>query len=592
MRLARALRTLSVVSAALLLVVLFAMAVSALSTWLATAILLGVTLVAFLGWKVGQRTVRRGTVLELDLDGGVVEHPTTRPIDRLTSMGSVVLRDVVDSIQRGAADDRVTGLVVRLGNGRLGLAQAQEIRDAIIVFRAAGKRTVAFAESFGESGSATIDYYLAASFEEVHLQPLGGISIQGVLARTPFLGALFGKVGAVPDLDHRREYKAAKYMLTETDYVEPHREATESILADHLDQMVSSISSDRGLSPERVMTLIDAAPLGASEALELGLVDHLSYRDQAYEAAGVRKGRLMFANKYLKRAGGPYNSGPRVALIYGTGPIARGRTRFDPLDRGSSFGADEVAEAFREARSDKGVKAIIFRVDSPGGSAVASEIVRHEVVRAKEAGKIVVVSMGDVAGSGGYFVATHADRIVAQPGTITGSIGVVSGKVATAAAWARVGVDWRDLHLGENATFFSPDQPFTDSERARLEHELDSLYEGFKDRVAEGRGLDPAAVEELAKGRIWTGRQAKELGLVDELGGLATAVSVTKELLGLPTSRSVHLIAYPRDGSIPFPRRRESSEPILIKALSDTIDRLSGRVGDPPIQLRLPAEWR
>jgi protease-4 len=507
-------------------------------------------------------------------------------------MGSVVLRDVVEAIRRGAADDRIAGLVVRLGNGRLGLAQAQEIRDAIVAFRGAGKPTVAFAESFGEAGSATIDYYLAASFDEVHLQPLGGVSIQGVMARTPFLGSLFGKIGAVPDLDHRREYKAAKYMLTETDYVEPHREATESILSDHLDQIVSSISSDRGLSQERVMALIDEAPLGASEALESGLVDHLSYRDQAYEAAGVRKGRLLDAGKYLKRAGGPHRSGPRVALIYGTGPIARGRTRFDPLDRGSSFGADEVAEAFREARSDNRVKAIIFRVDSPGGSAVASELVRHEVVRAREAGKKVVVSMGDVAGSGGYFVATHADQIVAQPGTITGSIGVVSGKVATAAAWARIGVDWRDLHLGENATFFSPDQPFTGSERARLERELDSLYEGFKTRVAEGRALDPTAVEELAKGRIWTGRQANELGLVDELGGLDTAVEVTKDLIGLPTSQGINLITYPRDGSIPFPKRRESSEPILIRALSEIIDRLAGRVGDPPIQLRLPVECR
>jgi hypothetical protein len=209
MRLARALRTLSVVSATLLLVVLLGMAVSALSTLLATAILLGVTLIAFLGWKVGQRTVRGGTVLEIDLDGGVVEHPLTRPIDRLTSMGSVVLRDVVEAIRRGAADDRIAGLVVRLGNGRLGLAQAQEIRDAIVAFRGAGKPTVAFAESFGESGSATVDYYLAASFDEVHLQPLGGVSIQGVMARTPFLGSLFGKIGAVPDLDHRREYKAA-----------------------------------------------------------------------------------------------------------------------------------------------------------------------------------------------------------------------------------------------------------------------------------------------------------------------------------------------------------------------------------------------
>jgi protease-4 len=213
------------------------------------------------------------------------------------------------------------------------------------------------------------------------------------------------------------------------------------------------------------------------------------------------------------------------------------------------------------------------------------------VARAREAGKKVVVSMGDVAGSGGYFVATHADRIVAQPGTITGSIGVVTGKLATAGAWARIGVDWRDQHLGENATFFSPDRPFTESERVRLETELDTLYEGFKDRVAEGRGLGPEVVEDLAKGRVWTGRQALGLGLVDALGGMGTALEQVTELLGLSPGSPLHLLVYPRERTPPYLRRLESTEPIVIRAFHEAIDRLWGRVGEPIVQLRLFRGW-
>ncbi|MCI0543902.1 MAG: signal peptide peptidase SppA [Actinobacteria bacterium] len=589
MRPDRALQALTMAAATLWLAIVVTMVVAALATPLAALIVLGVTVLASIAWKVSQKRVRRGTVIEIDLDGGVVEHPMTRPIDRLLSPGATVLRDMVDALHRAAVDDRVVGVVARLGNGSLGLAQAQEIRGAVARFKAEGKRTVAYAESFGETGLATIDYYLAAGFAEINLQPVGGLSIQGVVVRTPFLRSLFDKIGVIPDLDHRREYKAAKYLLTETDYVAPHREATTAILTEQMDQMVAGISEGRGIPPERVREMIDRAPLTAAEALETGLVDRLSYRDEAYAAAGRDKPRYLHAAKYLKRAGRPQRSGPRVALIYGTGPIARGRSRFDPMGRAPSFGADEVAEAFREARDDRRVKAVVFRVDSPGGSAVASEVVRHEVARAREAGKPVVVSMGDVAGSGGYFVATDADRIVAQPGTITGSIGVVMGKLATAAAWSRVGVDWRSLGIGDNVTFSVPDQPFTDGERARLEHELDRLYLDFKERVAAGRGLALDQVEEVARGRIWTGEQARELGLVDDLGGVDRAVELAKELLGMSADRSVSLVVYPRGRAMGLTRGRESSEPIAIWGwVLHGLDRLLGRVADPVLELRMP----
>jgi protease-4 len=400
-------------------------------------------------------------------------------------------------------------------------------------FGAAGKRTVAFAESFGEGGLATVDYYLATAFESIHLQPHGQVHVDGVVARVPFLRGLLDRVGVIPDLDHRREYKAAKYTLTERGFTAPHEEATRAVLEDQFEQMVSGIAAARGLPPDRVRELIDQAPLLASEAVEAGLIDRLSYRDEAYHGALEAGRRLMFVDAYLRRAGRLHRRGARIALIHGTGSIHRGTSRFDPLSRSLSLGADDVAAAFRAAIDDSKVRAIVFRVDSRGGSAVASEVIRRETVRARQAGKPVVVSMANVAGSGGYWISAAANRIVAQPGTVTGSIGVVAGKLATREAWHRIGVNWEELHLGQNATFGVPDDPYTDSERERLKTTLDSIYEEFKSLVAEGRSLDPAAVEQLARGRIWTGAQALELGLVDALGGAHRALELAREMAGI-----------------------------------------------------------
>ncbi len=538
------------------------LAAAALATLL---VLLGGTLVTL------RRRVPRRTVLELDLERGVVERIPPEPLGRALTAGTPVLRDVVDALLRAADDDRVIGLVARLGNGKVGPAQAQELRDAVKAFRAGGKQAYAFAETFGEGRSATVAYHLASAFDEIHLQPLGEVHLTGLVARTPFLRRLLDRLAVVPDLDHRREYKSAMYLLTEDRYTAPHREATMGILDSQLAQIVADVAEDRRLDPAAVRTLMDRAPLLPHEAVEAGLVDALSYRDQVYERAEGTKGSLLTVDAYLRRAGRPHRRGTRVALVYGVGGIQRGAPRFDPLSRTSSMGADAVAQALREAVADDEVRAILFRVDSPGGSAVASEVIRREVVRAREAGKPVVVSMGDVAGSGGYWIAVDADRIVAQPGTVTGSIGVVSGKLVTRDAWAKLGVDVDELHVGRNATMFTPDRPFSDSERARLRASLDFLYDEFKARVADGRSLAPDRVEELARGRVWTGADAHRLGLVDELGGLETALAIVRELAGLQPDAPVRLVEYPRRRRIPLPVRRESTEPVeaLLRGIAE-----------------------
>lgn len=580
MRMARALRLLALAAVVLFALILVTLVVAGLASPVAALVVLAVAAIAFLAWRMTAKRVKRGSVLEIDLDKGVVEKPPASPVERVLFRGAVVLRDVIDALDRAAGDARIEGVVARVGNGGLGLAQAQEIRDAVHRFREAGKRTVAYSETFGETGRATIDYYLATAFEEIHLQPVGSLSIEGMVSRTPFLRSLLDKLGVVPDFDHRRQYKSAMYLLTERGYVEPHEEMARSILEDQMAQIVTGIGADRGLEADRVRELIDAAPLLDQDALSAGLVDRLSYRDEAYGVAGGEDAEFLFHDRYLKRAGRPHRKGKRIALVFGTGAIVRGSSGVDPRSRGSTLGADDVAQALREASDDAKIKAVVFRVDSEGGSAVASEVVRRELVRARAAGKPVVVSMGDVAGSGGYWISTPASKIVAQPGTVTGSIGVVSGKLAARGAWERFGIDWGELHEGRNATFSVALEPYTESERERLGATLDAIYEDFKKRVSEDRKIPSEDVEELARGRVWTGSQALERGLVDELGGLDRAVEIARELAGLDPDAPAKLAVYPVKRAVPFPDRKEGSDPIstmvaVLTGLADTVRRLS-----------------
>jgi protease-4 len=582
MRADKVLRVIGATALVLLVSTILAMAVSALSDWWGLLILLGAAVIAVIGVTVTRRWVHRNTVIEIDLEGGVIETTGSDPVARVLRRDSVAARDVVEALTKGAGDERVVGLVVRLGNGGIDLAHAQEIRDAVHHFRDSGKKAIAYAEAFGESRSATVDFYLASAFSEIYLQPKGLASVGGLLARSTFVRGLFDKLDLVPDFDHRKEYKAAKYRLTETGFTGPHREALETVAGEQFSQIMEGVSEDRGLPPDELQRLVDTAPHTADEALEAGLVDHLGYRDEAYEAAGANGSRHIFHDRYLKKAGRPHRRGPRVALIYGTGSIARGRSRFDPMTGGPSLGADDVAKAFREATDDDKVRAIVFRVDSPGGSAVASEVVSHEVSRAIESGKPVVVSMANVAGSGGYWISVEASRIVAEPGTVTGSIGVVWGKLSTREAWRRLGITFDQVALGQNATFDAPQDVFSESERARLTGLIEDIYDNFVAGVAAGRGLTPEAVEKIAKGRIWTGTQALEHGLVDELGGLETAIASAKGLAGIDPGDGVRLVVFPRERSLPVPESKEGSDPIdsmvgpLLAAMSSVRDAHAG----------------
>jgi protease-4 len=507
---------------------------------------LGIVLFALMGSK---GKVPSKTILEANFERPLVEDIPESPSAKLMLTDRHTLRDVVDAIDRGANDDRVVGMVAKIGAAPIGMAQVQEIREAVERFRARKKFAVAYSETFGEFGPGNSAYYLATAFDQIYLQPSGDIGLTGIMFESPFVKGTLAKLGVTFHGDHRYEYKNALNFYTETKYTAPHKEAMTALMNAWFSQIKDGICLARQIAPEKFQSIVDAGPYLGKEAVDAKLVDALAYRDEVYDQVKKKGGdgaELLYIEKYLDRAGRPHDHGKSIALIFGVGGVTRGKSDYDPVQGATNMGSDTVASAFRAAVADKDVKAILFRVDSPGGSYVASDTIWREVVKARQAGKPVIVSMGDLAGSGGYFVAMGADKIVAQPGTITASIGVLGGKMLTSGLWDKVGLSWDEVHQGNNATMFTGTQDYTPAEWGRFEAWLDRVYVDFTGKVADGRKLPKEKVLQIAKGRIWSGADAKNLGLVDELGGYDTALKLAKKAAGIPESDDVKIVVYPR----------------------------------------------
>jgi len=519
-------------------------------------------------------------LLEVSFESGLLEQVPDDPIARVVMRDRPTLRGTVEALEKASRDPRVAGLVATLGAAPLGSAKIQELRDAVKAFRAGKKTAVAFAETFGEFGPGNGAYYLATAFDEIWLQPSGDVGLTGLIAENPFLRGTFEKLGVTPRLDHRYEYKNAMNVYTERGFTPAHREATAKIVGSIFGQMLKGIAEGRKLTTDEVRSLFDRGPYLAPGALAAKLVDGLAYRDEVYEKAKKQAGegaKLLLLGEYAKRAGGLHVKGKTIALIYGVGAVQRGTSEYDPLGDAATMGSDTVTEAFRAAVADEDVKAILFRVDSPGGSYVASDAIWRETVRAKKSGKPVIVSMGNLAGSGGYFVSMAADKIVAQPGTITGSIGVLGGKMLTSGFWDKVGLSWDDVHTSANATYWTGTHDYSPAEWARFQAWLDRVYQDFTRKVADGRKLPIEKVLEVAKGRIWSGEDAKALGLVDELGGLPTALRLARQAAGIPEKEDVRLQVYPRPKEpleLLLRGGRESSEPVAVQAFLRAMEAL------------------
>lgn len=510
----------------------------------------GMTALFFVAASAKPR-VPDAAVLEIRVSGEYVE---TKPADLWAQVfldETKLFSDLIGGLAKAREDDRIVGLLVEFDNSDLGIAKTQELRDAVRKFRDTGKWAYAYAETFGEFAPGTLSYYAATAFDSVFLAPPGDVNLAGLGLTTPFVRGTLDKLDIYPDMDHRGDYKSAMNTYTEKAYTAPHREMMQWLLDSLHEQLVRGVAEGRGVSEDEAGQLVDGGPYLGQEALEAGLVDELLYADQVSERVDERAGtdtRIELAN-YVKAAGLPYASGSQsLALIYGAGGVRRGKSGYDGLFGGLSMGSETVTEAVRRAADNDRIKGILLRVDSPGGSYVASDLIWRELMRAKEK-KPIVVSMSDVAGSGGYFVALPAHKIFAEPGSITTSIGVLGGKLNMRGFYNKLGMTFDRVERGKNASIYSDLSNYTPSERERFQAALDRIYMDFTNKVAEARGMEWSAVDSVGRGRVFTGEQAKERGLVDELGGLEEAVAALKELAEIPADQSVRLELYPKPQS-------------------------------------------
>ena len=537
---------------------------------------------------------RPQTLLELDLTEPLVAPEADDPIARLRARSRRLLRPTLRALHEAADDRHVVGLIAKVG-GMWPWATMQELRRGLQTFAASGKPTLAWVETFGELGSRGMAaYVLATAFGELWLQPGGEVGLLGVGIETTFVRGTLDRLGIEPQFEQRYEYKNAADVLMRKEFTAAHREALERLAESVFSDAVDTIAEARGLTHDQVRELINSGPRTASEAQAARLVDRLGYRDQAYDAMRARTGgkpELLFADRWRPRrklAPPPHRRG-HVAFVDVRGGIATGRTRRGPMGR--QTGSDTVSAQLRAARDNDRARAVVMRVESPGGSAVASEVIWREVWRLREADKPVIVSMGDVAASGGYYIACPAEVIVALPATLTGSIGVLGGKLVVDSLLERLGVSTGTVQQGAHALMYSARRSFSEDERTRFGATVDAIYHDFVGKVAEGRQRPIADIEAVARGRVWTGRDALEAGLVDELGGLRDAVRIARERASLPEDAPVlGAIRIPPLARLSRPRNSEDPRTWVRTALPFAATGTMKDLTDIAAALGLPAD--
>lgn len=544
--------------------------------------------------------VPNGCVLELDLQSVPNETGGFDPFAMIASGGRpLLLREAVAAIHRAAEDPRVAGLIARVQIPAAAAGPVQELREAITAFSDV-KPTLAWAETY----PGTLSYYLASAFREVWMQSSGTVGLVGFATNALFLRDALDKAGIEAQYIARGEYKSAVNRFTQDRYTDAHREADSRLIESLHSQVWKAVGESRHLDAAEVDALADKAPLLRDDAVTGRLVDRIGFRDEAYARISELVGApgisaetgdadsddappRLYLSRYARAAASrptppmPSIPGrktkPTIAVVTVHGMIVSGHGGPQLLPVGnSSAGADTIGAALREAAADDSVSAIVLRVDSRGGSLTGSETIWREVNRVRDGGKPVVASMGAVAASGGYYVSMSADTIVANPGTITGSIGVMTGKLVARELKDRLGVGSDSVRTNPNADAWSINQPFTDAQHAHVEAEADLFYADFVERVAQGRKMTVEAVDAIARGRVWTGADALEHGLVDELGGLRTAIARAKVLTGLEPDADVRLVGYPGSSLMDLLRPKPSSR-AASASVSDAVAALLGR---------------
>lgn len=492
---------------------------------------------------LGGPSVAPGSYVLLELQGAYSDQPPDALVGRLFREQPVALIDLLMMLRDVREDDRIAGIVVRLRPLQMGWAKAQEIRGALLALRDAGKPVVAYLEQ--EFAPSTLEYYIASAAQTIYLPPGATAPVTGLLSQFLFLGGVWDKLAIDMQVEKIREYKTFGDMVANTEMSRHQREMENALLDSIYEQFIDGIAAARGLEPAAVRATVDAGPATAAELQAHGLADGEKFLDELRRELVGDEGKFLAAEDY---AGGDLiHASPehQVAVVYGVGAVTTGKTEDGAFDAAGNMGADTIVDAFREAAENDDVAAIVFRVDSPGGSALASDLIWRAVQQARLR-KPVIVSMSDVAASGGYYVAAGATRIVASPGTFTGSIGVVLMKPNLSGLLAKLGINTDSLQRGALADMMSVMKSMSGPERARIVQSMERVYGLFVDRVAAGRGLAHAAVDAVGRGRVWTGAQAQTHGLVDELGGFFTAVNAAKTAIGVPVDERVGLIFYPK----------------------------------------------
>jgi protease-4 len=529
--------------------------------------------------------VPNGCVLELNLHSVPPETSGFDPLTFISGGGRpVILREVVAALHRAAGDRRVAGLIARVQLPSTAAGPLQELREAVAAFTAV-KPSLAWAETY----PGTLSYYLASAFGEVWMQPSGTVGLVGFATNALFLREALGKAGIEAQFVARGQYKSAANLFTQDRYTDAHREADSRLLDSLHGQVLQAVAESRRIDAEAVDALANRAPLLRDDAVESGLVDRIGFRDEAYarisELVGAVSGSpdtdadadedatpRLYLTRYARMTASRLTppvpalpgrkSKPTIAVVTVAGTIVSGRGGPQGLPLGpSGVGGDTIAAALREAVAADSVAAIVLRVDSPGGSVTASETMWRAVAKARDKGKPVVASMGAVAASGGYYISTAANAIVANPGTITGSIGVITGKLVARNLKDKLGVGSDSVRTNANADAWSVNAPFTPEQQAQVEAEADLCYADFVQRVADGRNMSREDVDAVAQGRVWTGADALDRRLVDELGGLRTAVRRAKVLAGLDEDSEVRLVSFPSSSLWELLRPRPSSLP-------------------------------
>ena len=486
-------------------------------------------------------------MLVLEVGGDLTENAPTDVVSYLRGTRTPTVNSVIQLLHKAKADRRVAAVLLKpTGFSSPYWAKVQEIRDALIDFRSSGKPVYAYLEYADDR-----NYYLATAAERIFLMPSATLDLSGVATYALFLRGTFDKIGAYPDFVHIGDFKTAPNQYTQKGFTPAHREMAQSLNRDMYEQLVAGVAEGRKKSEDEVRTLFDRGPFIAAKALEAGLVDELAYEDELDDRVpelGGDSDRRIEGSDYqrisFESAGVRRRS--RIAVLYIVGTIASGKGGFDPVN-GSIAGSESIVEQIRKIRDDNSIKAIVLRIDSPGGSSVASDVIWRElaITRLDNPSRPIVTSMSDLAASGGYYIAIPADAIVAQPGTLTGSIGIFGGKIVIGGTLGKAGIGTETVTSGANADMYSPFTPFTAPQRAKVEEFMQDFYKGFVGKVAESRKTTPEAIHAVAQGRVWTGRQALAHGLVDRLGGLDTAVSLAKERAKIPADEDVQLVVYP-----------------------------------------------